>query len=272
MLIRHSDPFNYGYESIVDRNGPNSDVLMDFGVLNLGGNETWSSGEADEKVFLLVSGMASFAWLSSGTGAAGQATATRRSLLDESPAVLHLPEGAGVRLNAGPGGAELIVARTANPRPFAPRFYPPEACRSEERGKGTMRETSTRIVRTVFDDTNAPEANFVLGEVVTAPGKWSSYPPHHHPQPEIYHYRFTPEQGFGLTAIGDEAHLLRNRDTVLIRDRQDHPQVAAPGYAMWYVWIIRHLDGNRYATPVFTPEHAWVQDAGADIWSPRPQG
>jgi 5-deoxy-glucuronate isomerase len=106
---------------------------------------------------------------------------------------------------------------------------------------------------------------------VTAPGKWSSYPPHHHPQPEIYHYRFAPRQGFGLTAIGEETHQVRHNDTVLIRDTQDHPQVSAPGYAMWYIWVIRHLDGNRYGIPTFTPEHTWVQDSGARIWAPPTQ-
>ena len=133
-----------------------------------------------------------------------------------------------------------------------------------------MQETSTRIVRTVFDDSNASEANLVLGEVVTAPGRWSSYPPHHHPQPEVYHYRILPRQGFGLTAIGTESHIVHDQDTVLIRDGQDHPQVSAPGYAMWYVWVIRHLDGCRYNIgQVFTKEHAWVQQPDAAIWSPR---
>ena len=37
----------------------------------------------------------------------------------------------------------------------------------------------------------------VLGEVVNLPGKWSSYPPHHHPQPECYFYRFDKPMGFG---------------------------------------------------------------------------
>lgn len=259
MRIQHAGAFRQGYEAIVDRADP--DVLMDFGVLTLGPGEAWASGEADEKALLLTAGEVELVWSS------GRSIARRKSLLDESPAVLHLPEDAGVRVVAGPEGAELLLARTPNPRRFEPRFYAPGDCRSEQRGKGTMQETSTRIVRTVFDGANAPEANLVLGEVVTAPGRWSSYPPHHHPQPEIYHYRFVPEQGIGLTAIGQEAHLLRHRDTVVIRDGQDHPQVAAPGYAMWYAWIIRHLDGNRYGTPIFTSEHAWVQDPGAAIWS-----
>jgi len=264
MQIRHPEPFGRGYESVVERGGPNADMLMDFGILTLGPGETWSSGKADEKAFLLMGGEVEFSW------PGGREKASRGSLFDESPTVLLLPDRAEATLKAGAKGAELCVSRTDNPKDFPARFFPPEECRSEERGKGTMREASTRIVRTVFDDSNQPVSNLVLGEVVGAPGKWSSYPPHHHPQPEIYHYRFLPAGGFGLTAIGDEAHILKDRDTVLIREKQVHPQVTGPGYAMWYLWVIRHLDGKRYRSPypIFVPEHAWVMSPGADIWAP----
>jgi 5-deoxy-glucuronate isomerase len=129
-----------------------------------------------------------------------------------------------------------------------------------------MRETSTRIVRTIIEDPRAPWSNLVLGEVITFPGKWSSYPPHHHPQPEIYHYRFAPSGGFGFAAIGDEGCVVRNRDTILIPPHAVHPQTAAPGYAMFYIWVIRHLDGDRYGVPTFVPEHSWVTDPAAKIW------
>jgi 5-deoxy-glucuronate isomerase len=133
-----------------------------------------------------------------------------------------------------------------------------------------MGETSTRLVRTTFDDRNAPEANLVVGEVVTFPGKWSSYPPHRHPQPEIYHYRFFPEHGFGHATVGDAVLKVGHGDTVKILQGVSHPQVAAPGYAMYYLWVIRHLDGNRYGeksgTPIFEPEHLWVTEIDAVIW------
>jgi len=43
--------------------------------------------------------------------------------------------------------------------------------------------------------------------------------------------------------------------------------VTAPGYAMWYLWVIRHLDGNRYVTPYFVDEHRWVMDKDAEFWA-----
>jgi 5-deoxy-glucuronate isomerase len=178
-----------------------------------------------------------------------------------------------VVIQAGSAGAEWFYTATDNPQSFTAKHYTPEECRSEFRGEGTMRETSTRIVRTIFDDTNRPESNLVIGEVIGVPGKWSSYPPHHHPQPEIYHYRFKPEQGFGLTAIGDTPHIIRDQDTILIREGEVHPQVTAPGYAMWYLWIIRHLDGAHYGpathTPIFIDEHTWVMGDENKIWQPK---
>lgn len=129
-----------------------------------------------------------------------------------------------------------------------------------------MKETSTRVVRTIFDKSNSANSNLVLGEVINYPGKWSSYPPHHHPQPEIYYYKFQPHNGYGFSQLGDDVVKVQNCDTVKILDDVSHPQVTAPGYAMFYVWVIRHLDGDPYITPTFEPEHLWVTQKDAAIW------
>jgi 5-deoxy-glucuronate isomerase len=234
--------------------------MMDFGILRLRAGETHTSTGSRERALLLLGGTLDVTL-------DGQKTRiSRRSLFDEAPWCLSLASGAEAVITAVDGDAELSVHATDNPRMFPPRLYAPEECRSEERGKGTMRETSTRIVRTIIEDPRTPWSNLVLGEVVTFPGKWSSYPPHHHPQPEIYHYRFQPAGGFGLAAIGDEGSVLRDGDTMIIPPGRVHPHAAAPGYAMFYLWVIRHLDGSRYGTPTFAPEHQWVTDPKAKIW------
>ena len=40
---------------------------------------------------------------------------------------------------------------------------------------------------------------------------------------------------------------------------------------MWYLWVIRHIDGDPYITPTFVPEHLWVTDPDKekDIWPPK---
>ncbi len=257
MRIRNEHEFPVGYTEI---GAHHVETLMDFGILRLGPGQAHRSKSRKERAFLLLTGSVDAVW------EGGEARMSRSSLFDEEPWCLSLPAGAEATLTAGDSGAEISVHATDNPRSFPAHLYTPEECRSEERGKGTMRETSTRIVRTIIEDPAAAHSNLVLGEVITFPGKWSSYPPHHHPQPEIYHYRFQPENGFGMCQIGDEAYVLRNRDTVMIPPGAVHPHAAAPGYAMYYIWVIRHLDGARYGTPTFVSEHTWVTDPKAKIW------
>jgi 5-deoxy-glucuronate isomerase len=38
---------------------------------------------------------------------------------------------------------------------------------------------------------------------------------------------------------------------------------------MWYLWVIRHLEGNRYSIPEFTEEHCWVTGPQEAIWQPE---
>jgi 5-deoxy-glucuronate isomerase len=38
---------------------------------------------------------------------------------------------------------------------------------------------------------------------------------------------------------------------------------------MYYAWVIRHLPGNPYTAPEFTPEHRWVMDKNASVWRPK---
>ena len=136
----------------------------------------------------------------------------------------------------------------------------------EVRGQGFMNEAGTRIVRTAQDVKLSPESNIMFGEDMHYPGKWSGFPSHSHAQPEIYFYKFYPQNGFGLLRLGEEGVLLEHNDTVLIEPNKVHPQVAAPGYAMYYLWVIRHLEGNPYIKPDFDPQHLWVEQPGAKYW------
>ncbi|NLJ24476.1 MAG: 5-deoxy-glucuronate isomerase [Firmicutes bacterium] len=260
--LRAKGPFRWGYTTVTTEDEAQANTMMDFGFLRLKAGEVYEEKSPKETAFLLMSGSVTLSLNGK------KHKANRQSLFHEDPSCLHLPPNVALKITAH-SDTELNITRTSGDVEFAPRFYSPSDIRSEERGKGTMQETSTRIVRTVFDKSNAPYSNLVVGEVVDFPGKWSSYPPHHHPQPEIYHYRFLPENGFGVGIIGDEAYVLTDHDSVKILDSRIHPQVTAPGYAMYYIWVIRHLDGNPYGVPTFVPEHKWVMEEGASMFPER---
>jgi len=267
LRIRQEDPFKYGYNPITVMDEAEDNTMMDFGILRLAKDQTEHlSDQEKESAILLIQGEVTLNF-------GGQETTIKRgSCFDCSPWVLHVPKDVVVKVIGVAEDSELSITKTTNDRGFAAKLYTPEECASEERGKGTMKEASTRIVRTVFDYSNAPYSNLVVGEVIDHPGKWSSYPPHHHPQPEIYFYKFYPEQGYGFSELGEDVVKLKNNDTVKILDSATHPQTTAPGYAMYYIWVIRHLDRNPYKSPeypVFVPEHLWVTDKDTKIWPDR---
>lgn len=260
MLIKQKGPFKAGYTSITSVDDKETNTLMDFGVLTLTKGQKETSSEDKERAYLLLKGEVALTWGSN------TKTVKRDSYLEEDPWVLHVPAGERVEITGVSEETEISVTKTYNDFKFETKLYSQEECRCEEFGKGTLGETSTRIVRTVFDYSNAPYANLVIGEVINFPGKWSSYPPHHHPQPEIYFYKFYPEQGFGYSEYGEEVFKARHNDAAVISEELTHSQVAAPGYAMFYVWVIRHLENNPFDKRIFVPEHTWLLNKDAKIW------
>lgn len=251
MHIRGPKEFPYGYNAIATMDNKEQHSLMDFGILRMKEGDVFSESQHLERAYLLVNGKAKLSYDDK------EVIIERANCFDYEPWVLHVANDAKVTITAL-AESEWCVHRTDNEKVFPSKLYTPEECASENRGKGTMREASTRIVRTVFDYSNAPYSNLVLGEVIGFPGKWSSYPPHNHPQPEIYYYKFNPENGYGFAELDETVYKTHNNSTVFIVNEETHPQTTAPGYAMWYLWVIRHLDGNPYITPYFIPEHLWV--------------
>lgn len=261
MLIKQEGKFGEGYTPISEIDGKHSEMLMDFGILNISAGKTEINNDSKERAYLLMSGKIVFEW------AGKRYEAERRSLLEENPTVLQLPKDMEVKITAE-SDAELAVQKALNDNSFEPVLYKADEVISAEFGKGTMQETSTRTVRTVFDAANAPFSAMVMGEVINHPGKWSSYPPHDHPQPEIYHFRFFPQQGWGFSGLEDDAFVVKDRYSVTITPGKTHSQTSAPGYAMYYIWIIPHLGEDKFGPDSrnFRDEHKWLLDADAKIW------
>ncbi len=262
LINRHRGGFPRGFTAITTAGEAVADTGISMGVLRLAAGETHAATLAGETAFLLMEGCVA-------GQAGGQAfELSRASLFDESPACVHAPDGTPIEIRAVTD-AEFTVYACDNPATFMTRVFRPGDVADERRGEGQVGGRCLRLVRTIFDGRNSPpEVRLVLGEVVTLPGGWSSYPPHHHPQPEIYHYRFTHPQGFGHAEHGEDVFKVRPYDTIKIMAGNDHAQCAAPGYGMYYAWVIRHLPGQPYTVPEFTAEHAWTMKPGASYWEP----
>jgi 5-deoxy-glucuronate isomerase len=237
------------------------DARMDFGILCLRRGETLRTTTTKESLWVLLQGRCQV------TVAGTVARVARHSLFDEGPTAVHAGLGEAIEFRAKTR-CEWALTRTTNPRRIGARLYRNTEFATEDRGAGLAQGACRRLVRTIFDYHSRPEAKLVAGEVVNYPGRWSTYPPHHHPQPEIYHYRFTLPQGYGHAEIGDRVYKVRSGDTALIPGGLDHAQVSAPGYGMYYLWVIRHLPNRPYRRFTFTPEHTWLLDPKRQGWMP----
>lgn len=266
--------FASGFTAVTRAEGttpsPTPEPQIDFGLMKPQADTVIAETHPSESAWVLLHGAAE-------VEVAGVRTVVgRASLFDEPPSVLHVGPGTPVSMRMLSADTEWAIVRTPNARTFAPRVFLPAGLTPEYRGAGLVQDACLRNVRLVFDRATRPEANLVLGEVVNYPGRWSSYPPHHHDQPEIYHYRFTHPDGYGHAELGEDVVKVRAHDTTVIPPGLDHAQVSAPGYGMYYLWMIRHLPGNPYTGFTFTPEHRWTLDPAQQGWlppalPPRPQ-
>jgi 5-deoxy-glucuronate isomerase len=202
-----------------------------------------------------------WAWVlvESGEGRLGTADVSGRSTVFDSAgwSALVAP---GDSLDVGEGLRCTVFwrAREGAPDGGATRLIDPATVADEERGAGT----TARRVRTYL-----PSGPFIAGETINPPGGWSSWPPHRHDvdadhesaHEEVYAYRFTPAEGFGVhvayTRAGAEdaaPQVVRHGDLIRISEGY-HPVVAAPGFTMGYVWA---LAGNRpEPTPAIDPTY-----------------
>lgn len=230
--------------------------------LRLEAEDEWQDRSAFESALLVLRGRVRLS-------ASEVSVEVRRSEpFEELGTVLLAPAGAPVKV-AALGDAEVLRVTTAGTASFLPRVFGPADAFVDRRGRTGSEGAAFRSVRTYVDRRNAPDgARLVVGEVINLPGRWSSYPPHHHAQPEVYHYRFRPEHGYGHAEHGDDVFKVRHGDTLRIAPGHDHAQCAAPGYAMMYVWAIRHLDEAPYTVPTFDPTHERALVNAEAPWRP----
>jgi len=251
--IDHNQDLKRGYNVYIDSAIDDLGTQMDVGLLVMEAGDRFTLCEREkETAVLLFAGEVEYAW-------DGQRVEAKR------PDCFHYD---GYCLLAGKGTqilltarahSELYIQKTINPMAYEPVLYPPAAVQVQHAGAdGELLGCMRREIKTYFDYDNAPFSRMVLGEVLNYPGKWSSYPPHHHPQPEVYFYRFDHPEGFGAGFANGEIYKTGHNGMAVI-NHGFHSQTAAPGFALCYSWGIRHLEGDPWLkTRIDDPAYSWL--------------
>jgi 5-deoxy-glucuronate isomerase len=106
----------------------------------------------------------------------------------------------------------------------------------------------------------------MAGVTFSAPGNWTSWPPHEHAAmlEEAYLYIDMPAPSFGLQMVYTDAKepelatIVREGDVVLMPQGY-HPNVAAPGGSINFLWMMaahRERDDRKYGVFNVQPEFA----------------
>ena len=229
-----------------------SEMMMDIVTYKMKkGDKKSFCLDKDELALMLVLGAVTFEYEGK------KVSAKRGSLFKEGPSTLHVSKGTKVSVTADED-SELLCQSTENDKDFPSKYYAPDDCDYFTSCEGKWENTAVRDVVTVFDYKNAPYSNMVLGEILTRQGRWCSYIPHSHPQPEVYYYKFERPEGFGACFIGESAHMIKDGSVGCFPGGLNHPQVTAPGYPMYTVWMIRHLPGNPWLARVDDERYMWL--------------
>lgn len=204
---------------------------------------------------------------------------------------IRLSDGAGGN-SAGHGRVAVaespVVSSGQEPTAIHPtRYIAAAEVPVELRGAGQ----SSRQVHN-FGTPDALDAHrFIVCEVITPHGNWSSYPPHKHDEhlpghetqlEEIYYFEAAPagganapnpEEAFGLfsaysspTGPLEVDGMVRTGDVVLLPFGYHGPAVAAPGYDLYYLNVMAGPDPERAWLISDDPAHGWVRE----LWEQEP--
>ena len=241
--------------------------LLSFSIVNLAAGDSYSSDTgAEECGLIILSGVLSL-------DIAGEQypdLGGRTSVFAGKATGAYLPPGTAWSVQAG-SAAELAVCSSPSESSGPPQVIRPDDVQVNHAGNWNWR----RDVHNVIGG-NVPQAQrLLIGETFNPPGNWSSYPPHKHEaddypyqvnMQEIYHFRMNPAQGFGVQVMYtddldiDQAYIVRNNDNTILPCGY-HPVVAAPGYQLYYLWMMAGVSDRRMA-PMDDPTHAWVKAIG----------
>jgi len=156
----------------------------------------------------------------------------------------------------------IIVSAPANSKhePFVKRFAETEPIES---GTAPYKRKIYNMVR----ETDKAD-RFLCGFVEGESGNWTSFPPHRHDgKPEVYVY-YGMGLKFGVQMVladgKDDSFVVRDGDAVLF-ERGYHPNVAAPGTGMNFLWVISAPPEKRDLSVEFHPDFEGMQSGATHL-------
>ena len=158
---------------------------------------------------------------------------------------LYVPRDSTIEVKAGDGGCDLAEIAAAVVSHYPVQFVDFDDVQRNAGlhfaagGPSNQRELNILIGK------NVEAGRIMAGVTFSAPGNWTSWPPHEHAAmlEEAYLYIDMPPPAFGIQLVYTNPHepelatIVREGDVVLMPQGY-HPNVAAPGGSINFLWMM----------------------------------
>ena len=220
--------------------------LLDFELLVLAADESVSGETGDREIIAVILG-------GKATIQAGEQTfaeiGERANVFDGKPYAVYLPMGCAYEITAV-SAAQIALASAPSDMPAQPYLITPDQVISGTWGADNhTRQFHQILVESVQPD--LPARRLIVGETYTPSGNWSTYPAHKHEvdnlpdeayHEEMYYFRVTPDDGFGITRYyhseEDAVNYTVKDNSILMIPDGYHTYVCAPGFQSYYLWFL----------------------------------
>ncbi len=266
LLIKAPTKPKAGFTRLV-RPGDGGLAYLGFGLVNLDAGKSWKveTGGSEWCVVVLSGSVQAYDGRRELTaGPLG----SRKHVFDGLASALYLPPGFKGKVAASAPATRLAVCQAKADDGAVPTVITPDMVNPKTVGVHNWQ----REVHDILDKRLAG-AHLLVGETFNRTGCWSSYPPHRHDKDrppvevnleEVYYFQVLPQQGFGIQRLYtddrslDECYAVEHGDTVIL-PRGYHPVAAAPGYQVYYLWLM--AGEGRDMAPFDDPAHHWLKGA-----------
>jgi 5-deoxy-glucuronate isomerase len=181
---------------------------------------------------------------------------------------LYVPRDASIEVTPGGDGCDLAEIAAPVARTYPVQFVSFKSVQADPGLHLKVGAATAERDLNILIGKNVEAGRIMAGVTFSAPGNWTSWPPHEHAAmlEEAYLYIDMPAPAFGLQLVYTDtkepelATIVREGDVVLMPQGY-HPNVAAPGGSINFLWMMaanRERDDRKYGVVNVQPDFAAV--------------
>jgi 5-deoxy-glucuronate isomerase len=179
---------------------------------------------------------------------------------------LYVPRQTALRVTPGSDGCDLAEIAAPVERTYPVQFVSFAAVQQDPGLHFEAGSAGSKRTLNILLGKNIVAGRLMAGVTFSQPGNWTSWPPHEHAAlaEEAYLFIDMPHPAFGVQLVyvddvnPEVATIVREGDVVLMPQGY-HPNVAAPGHAINFLWMMaaeREQDDRLFGVVNVHPDFA----------------